>query len=334
MDTQNNSIFNLIQSEDRNKSTESDKHSLKQLFTEYCFAWSGQLSVYLFYTYGDVNPVLASSVLTLIITLIFPEFFVPIFQTGCLASIMDPEAVVNIGFIFSNGLVITLIYYFGKNLFLNIGGRAGTIAFLSNLTLITLQNLVYSPGANTYTYPVFKYLLNLEQYKYLNFYIYFFGPLLTCFAAVLIHILAEIKDNIVKITHRCFAYGIVCTVGCLVLLTFKREYYNTGNEAMDYSIIYISFWHIGSLSGLTTKIRFKYYTKNYYFYHYLISGYIGGWIFIFLAGIFFLGGKHGFMAFLGNLVYLNLIEYLHSKNFFGLKYIKNENEIMIKIVNL
>jgi hypothetical protein len=230
---------------------------------------------------------------------------------------MDSTAIVHMGFILFTGFIITLFYLLIPNFLQGIGGRPGTIAFLSNLTTLTLEYLINL--TKIYQFDIPKFLFQIDQYKILNNYIFVIAPILTAISSFLVHYIADVRDDILKITHRIFAYGIVTLLGTQIILCFSDfNNFTSGSINISYAAYFANFWHIGTLCGLSIKSRFYFnYIKGYCFYHYLIVGYFAGWLGIGLCGIVVIGGKHGFVAFLAGNIYiwsLKLIYYLFDND--------------------
>ena len=270
--------------------------------------------------------------MVIIITLLFPKNGL-IFLCGGLGSIMNPDTLNNIGFLFVSGFFSFIIHNLTKNLFANIGGKPGTIAFISNLLTFLLVYLISL--SKTYNYEPINYIIDNSYYSSLNVYIYLFGPLVSMIASLLVYIVAENIKDIISLTNRLIPYCIVCSFGCVYFLVLSTEYRKLSNlNVLTYGQMYINFVHIGCLVALTIKPRYANINEKYFFQHYIISGILSGFLGIGLMGILLFGGKHGLCAFLGNLIYIYfykifLIEKISKENIKNVIEINNDVEIKL-----
>jgi len=184
--------------------------------------------------------------------LLFPKFSI-IVLSGCLAACMNPDTLNNPGFLAISGLFIFIIFNITKKLFLNIGGRPGTIGFFSNLLTFLIVYLISL--SKSYNYYVMDYIIDYNYFKSLNIYIYIFGPVFAALSSLTVYFIAEFIKVIIAITHRTVAYAIGTSFGSMCLLSFKTVYrdviYSSNPQVFQvtYGEMFIHFWHIGALSG-------------------------------------------------------------------------------------
>jgi len=226
---------------------------------------------------------------------------------------MNPETLFNTNFLFLSGLVSYIIYYFTQKLYLGLGGRPGTIAFLANIITFLLVCLI--SFVKNYKYFPIDYIFDKNYYANLNIYIYIYGPSICILGSILVYYLAEYLKSVIEITHRTVAYGIICMFGCMFLLSLTTEfrvvtYSDNTNIKITYGEMYINFWHIGTLSGLTIKTKYREDGQNAIF-NYIAASLLSSLIGLGLMGVVILGGKHGLCAFLGNVIYI----YYLNQNF-------------------
>jgi len=285
-----------------------DKEKFLNFLYEFLFIEFGVFAVYILTKFSSFNSVFAVSTTMLIVGILFPKFSI-VFLCGGFISVMNPETFNNPGFLLFSGFISYIIYYFTQNLVLGLGGRPGTIAFLANLITFLLVYLI-SLGKSFKYFPM-DYVIDYSYFEKLNIYIYIFGPSICVLGTILVYFLAEYLKSVIAITHRTVAYGVICMFGCMYFLTLTMEYRvitytNTTNIKISYGQMFINFWHIGTLSGLTIKTKYRQDGQNAIF-HYIVSSLISSLIGLGFMGVLIFGGKHGISAFLGNILYVNFL---------------------------
>lgn len=304
----------------KEKTQEIDKETKKKMkrekwfnyFKEFVCCQFGVFSIYILTKYSFFNSVFAASSSMLMTGLIIPRFSI-VFLCGGFASLMNPDTLNNPGFLVFTGLISFILYRLTINMFLNIGGRPGTIAFISNLITFLLVYLISL--TRSYTYYPMDYIIDYHYFNALNIHIYIFGPLVCMISSLLVYILAEYLKVIIAITHRVIAYAIVCMFKSMYFLTLTTEYrriiYTDKDNyvPVSYGQMFIHFVHIGTLSGLTLKTRYRK-NGNNPILHYCLASLLSGYIGIGFMGVLIFGGKHGIVAFLGNVIYIYSLEYM------------------------
>jgi hypothetical protein len=303
------------------ENTQKKLEKLSNLLIEYIFSTLGYLFVYSVNKYGLINPISLSGIFTLIICITVPPKYISFFLCSCLSSVMDNKILTNMGFILISAFFIVLQFRLILKYLPTIGGIPGLFAFVANLLNILIQWLISLSGI--YEFNVNSFLYNLDEYSHLNVYIYVFGPIFTVVGCLGVHLVSERISKFIILSNKVMAYCIVTAFCSLFLTTFRVNYHsdNYGNPIF-YGNIFAGFCNIGGLAGLTVKSKFYEYIKGYYFYHYVILGYICGWINISIIGFAVIGGKQGVIAFIGNFIYVYIFR------IFEIKKSKNEEEVV------
>jgi hypothetical protein len=281
------------------------------------FAEAGILSVYIVSLYGNVNQILVCSGTSLIVSLVFPKYST-FFLSAALGGIMLHSSIENIGFVFVVGFFVMLINNLAANIFVNVGGKPGTIAFISNF--LTLCIVYFIGLSKVYDFEILPVLWDPRQYAALNVWIYVFGPFFGSISCLGVHLVGYFREVVEQNTSRVFSYGTMTLFVSFYLQIFSYQYmtYTRGTQfvTVSYGAYFLGFCHAGTLGGISLKYKFSDYLKEYNFHHYIIVGYIAGWVLLGMSGILMMGGKHGFSGFSGNIIYIysvKLIECLFCK---------------------
>lgn len=278
---------------------------------EFLFIEFGIISIYVLTKYAKINSVYALSTMVFIIVSLFKSFGV-LFLCGAFSSVMNPDTLNNPGFLLFCGLCSFILFSSTRTLLLNIGGRPGVYSFISNLITFILVYLI-SLG-KTYEYDPMNFIIDMSYFGSMNAYVYIFGPLCSAFSAILVYLIAEQMDAIIKLTHRLIAYSVVCTFGCMFWQTFNYEYrIMPDNSIMTYGQLFINYWHLGCLSALSIKSRYRKSGRNILF-HYALAGYFSGWVGLSFMGVLLFGGKHGISVFIANVVYIFTLNWIFPEN--------------------
>jgi len=147
----------------------STNEKLLSYLMEFICCEFGVFSVFILSKYAAFNGVFAVSSTTLVVGLLFPKQAI-IFLCGGFASVMNTETLNNPGFLAFSGSLAFLFYRLTLKLFLNIGGRPGTIAFISNLITFLLVYLISL--SKSYNYYPMDFVVDLKYFEALNIYIY------------------------------------------------------------------------------------------------------------------------------------------------------------------
>lgn len=279
-------------------------------FLQFIFCELGFFCVYILTQYAEINSVLACGATVLMVDSIISDYGY-VYISGALGSIMNFHALNNPGFLALSGLFSFIIFILVRKILLNIGGKPGTIAFLGNLVTFLLVYLI-SLG-KSFNYQPMKYIINLEYFKSLNIYCFIFGPCFSSVATLSVHLLSIRVKDLISIRNRLISYGIVTAYGSLILLTFKLPFRHMPDKTeISYGEMYINYWHIGSLGGLSFENVYRN-NSRYSIVNYLLAGYIGGWIGVGFMGVMLFGGKHGACALIGNVIYIYLIKFAFVK---------------------
>ena len=104
---------------------------------------------------------------------------------------------------------------------------------------------------------------------------------------------------------------------------------------LNYGELYMVFVNIGLLCGLAKAEIFEEfnYFGDYVFHHFLIFGYIAGWIGIGVNGVMNVGGRHGMTAFLACFVYIIILQIIYCFSKGGKKVIENDVNNKDKKIN-
>jgi hypothetical protein len=277
------------------------------LLKESPFGISGLVLVFTCSNYGKLNAVLCCGGFALIFSIIIPKEYMFVLLASLLGGVMDESILYSIGFIFLTGSLIAIINRLTAGIFRDIGGKPGTIAFFANCISLLI---VYLIGlSEIYKYDVINSVYNSIYLKKLDAFIYAFAPCFSMVAALCLHFISEAKGVNV---NRVSIYGLVTLFGSLILSTFTTTYFElNGGKIVTYGAYFTNYWHIGCLLGLSIRDRYKHhFIKGYYFYHYMFAGYISGWIGIGLSAVIYVGGKHGFAAFMANLIYMWFVHFI------------------------
>jgi len=270
----------------------------------------GNLTVDISNYYGGVNAVLASTATTLCFSILFPADS-PMLMSSSLAGIQsetqNTNSMLSMAYILVTGIFILLIYKVNSGICMDLGGRPGTIAFFSNFLTTFVAWLISLLGP--YTINIKEIMYNPLDYQVFDIYLYIFGPLIGALGSVGVFWVTHLKDNFTKMFGRIDSYAIIGLYGSLWLVALTTPFYTKpGGDIVSYGQYLAGVWHVGVLAGITDKKRFKIWIPRYNFHNYLITGYIGGWIYIGLGGMVHFGGKQGFSAFLANNVLVRLLE--------------------------
>jgi hypothetical protein len=301
---------------------------LLDYFFQILFGVSGIVLVFVISTQGKVNQPLIIATLSLCVALIFPKYGF-IFLASALGGVLTPQALENIGFIFLSGVFLVIIYNLTEKLFADIGGKAGTLSFFGNMFAFLF---VYLIGlSKVYDFDYMSVLWDPAYYTYLDNYIYAFGPICSLMSCVGGHLISVQLQRNHQMKIRIVSYSCINIMGFLILLILNVPFRIVdGTNTITYGAFFINFWHIGALASLSAHHKFKRLFNKYAFYHYMAVGYIAGWIGVGQMGFMVLGGKHGFCAFQGNLVYIYFIDLL-NKCFPSV--IRHHPKIAVKIIS-
>jgi hypothetical protein len=288
------------------------KQKIREMFIEFIFSFLGYFFIYYVSINGQISPIILTGIFTLIACITSSPKYIPFFLTSCLSGIMDNRILSNIGFIGVSAILIVILFRNLSKHLPNVGGVRGLYAFIANLINIGFQSLISLSGI--YEYKINKFLIDLELYEHINIYMYIFGPIFSMVACLSVQLISNRIDKFIILSHRIMAYCIVTTFGTLFLITFKSVYYiNSEGISVLYGNSFASCWNIGSLAGFTVKGKFHDYVKDFHFYHYLIVGYMSGWIHIGLIGFCHIGGRQGVIAFIANIVYIYILKLIFHK---------------------
>jgi len=242
----------------------------------------------------------------------FPKLGVA-FLTGAFASVMNPETLQNPGFLVLSGFFSFILYLLTKKLFLDIGGRPGTLAYLGNS--LTFLIIYLGSLSGNYEYKTSIILIDHDYYKSLNVFVYIFGPLISVVAAILVDLIALFNKDLILKTNRLLPYAMVTCLGCMLLLMIKIEYRQLSSGKIEtYGELFINYLNIGTISGITGRSRFLS-GRNYayYFFNYVFICLFCAFIGLGTMGILRVGGKHGIVSFLGNVIIIYSRDFIFGK---------------------
>ena len=287
------------------------------------------LTFYL-WNYNDLNNILVNECLVLLYSLLFPFKHDDMFFSSALAGISPKKYLPNPGWVFLLATFVFLIFVGTKRIFVGYGGKYGTMGFFGNLLVVLFAYL-----NNDCDYPVYDF----DFYKMLNWRIYVFGPVVTGISCLL----SYVYYNYFNLTKHVAANVNGVLNSLLLLLIHEKPGFNGNLFYMTYGEIYNDFEQIGLLASLTKDEYLikseKKNEKEHLGLHYFIIGYLAGWIYIAVMPFLNLGGKNGFMAFLGNNVYVRISLLFKRKAESGNKHEKNlkrhntqEQEGMMNII--
>jgi len=193
---------------------------------------------------------------------------------------------------------------------LNIGGRAGIIAFFSNLFTTLIVYLIGLSGV--YKFDAIGLMWDKRNYDQFNYIVYICAPIVSMVTHIGVYTIQYHKKEAMKQYGPGCAYGIITITGALLLSLINDEFYkDKQGKIITYGKFLIGVMNTGALGGVTINRRFKTCTKGYYFYFYLCSGYLAGWLFFAFYGLAFLGGKQGVIAFIANNMIIRSLEFFN-----------------------
>ena len=164
-------------------------------------------------------------------------------------------------------------------------------------------DLLFAYLNNDCDYPVYDF----DFYRMLNWRIFVFGPIVTGISSLLSYVYYN-YFNLTKIVAST-VNGVLNSL--LLLLIQERPEFNGVFFYMTYGELYSYFEHIGLLASLTKDELLiksqKKEKKEHLGLHFFLIGYLAGWIYIAVMPFLNLGGKNGFMAFLGNNIYVRIM---------------------------
>ena len=269
--------------------------------------------------YGKMNNVIVSSATALVASLILPKHD-DLYLSGSLGGMSSNTVLINYGFVIFCGFLIFFIFNRFPNVLPGLGGRLGTIAFISNCLTSLLIYLISLSNVYEYNYP----LLIMNKYRKIDVYVLVFFPIFSSISAILSYIVFEyilIRKNMVT------ASTLIALAISLLLTIFNTPLKYDDTSPSNYGELFSNSVHVGTLLAFTKMEKFSQfnYLGNYNFYHFLISGYISGWVGIALIGVFIFGGKNGFTAFIGCNIYIRILQFIFW--IISLLNSKQENEI-------
>ena len=290
----------------------------------------GCILTFYLWNYNNLNNILVSECLVLLYSLLFPFKHDDMFFSSSLAGLTSKKYLPNPGWVFLLATFVFLNLVGTKKIFVGYGGKYGTLGFFGNLLALLFAYL-----NNDCDYPVYDF----DFYRMLNWRIYVFGPVVTGISSLLSYVYYN-YFNLTKIVA-ANVNGVLNSL--LLLLIHERPEFNGVHFYMTYGELYSYFEHIGLLASLTKDELLiksqKKGKKEHLGLHFFLIGYLAGWIYIAVMPFLNVGGKNGFMAFIGNNIYVRITKLLKGEPVSPSKPDKNsihntqEHEGIINVIN-
>lgn len=158
----------------------------------------------------------------------------------------------------------------------------------------------------------FDYYFPLIDHEYYeiacdNKYLIIFGPLVSCISCGAAYIMEKNMKHFNKLAAAHITGAFIC-------LFFNLIKIKIGN--WTYAYFYCNFTHVGILVALTKTDFFKSFPvfETQPIIHYLIMGYVAGFIGLGLNGVMTVGGKNGTISFIITNIYVRGFRYFYSRN--------------------
>ena len=209
-----------------------------------------------------------------------------------------------LGFIALSAVFVFISSKLFQYRFLGFGGKFGFLSLCCNAFACFTIFFFGKVSFFNYYFP----LIDDEYYEIVsNKFLILFGPLICCFSCGAAYIMETNMKNFNKIV----ATHITGAFLCLFLNLIKIK---IGN--WTYASFYCNFTHTGILVALTKTDFFQSFPvfQKHRIIHYLIMGYVAGFLALGVNGVITVGGKNGTIAFAITNIYVRGLRFLYSRN--------------------